>query len=88
MVNELGKRKELFYCGNRSNLSRSFKAYRVLGLQSFRSQKINYFQYRVAIPLTIGPHAHSVIADLGFFSSPEQDGSYLNRPRLHQPEDV
>src|ERR1700730_17092546 len=32
----------------------------------------------------MGPHAHSVIADLGFFSSPEHDGSYLNQPRLHQ----
>jgi len=30
--------------------------------------------------LTIGRQKHSVITDLGFFSSPEYDGSYLNHP--------
>jgi hypothetical protein len=53
----------------------SSKASRVLGLGSAHDSKINYFQQGVLILLTMVEHAPNVITDLGFFSSPEHNGS-------------
>src|SRR5277367_7001025 len=68
-----------------SNLFGVVKASSVLGLRSTEASNADYSECSVAIPLTIGQRKHSVIMDLGFFSSPERNGSYLNHPSPRKP---
>ena len=50
------------------------------GCEAARPPKIDYFIRSVVIPLTIRKHERTVSTDLGSFSSPEHNGSYLNYP--------
>src|SRR5580658_699306 len=71
--------------GNCSTIPDGFKASRMLDLRIVVASRPNDSYYSAVIALTIRQQKHSVITDLGFFSSPEHNGSYLNHPSPKLP---